>query len=220
MLITLEGIEGSGKTTQMDAASRFVRAQGYECISTREPGGTPLGTRIRGLLLDPANADIDATAELLLYAADRVQHVQRIIRPALAAGRVVLCDRFIDATVAYQGYARGLGLETIAALHRLVLGGLKPDLTLLIDVPAEVGLARAWTAVKEGGRSRSETRFEQEALDFHRRVRDGYLALAAAEPDRFCVIDGRQGPDAVGRDILAALARRLSSVPPDGANDG
>ena len=206
MFITMEGIEGSGKTTQMDPTARFVRAQGYACISTREPGGTPLGARIRGLLLDPDNADIDPTAELLLYAADRVQHVQRIIRPALAAGQVVLCDRFADATVAYQGYARSLGLETIAALHRLVLGGLKPDLTLLIDVPAEVGLARAWTAVKQGGRSRSETRFEQEALDFHRRVRDGYLDLARREPERYAIIDAAADQESVSAQIIAALS--------------
>ena len=216
MFITLEGVEGSGKTSQLDAAARFVRTQGRECIVTREPGGTSLGRRIRRLLLDPSSGDIDPTAELLLYVADRVQHVQQVIRPALAAGRVVLCDRFHDATAAYQGMARGLDAAMIQQLHQLVLGGLKPDLTVLIDLPAEIGLSRAWAAVRQGERSGAETRFEREALAFHARVRQGYLTLAAREPQRFCIIDGNRPAEAVGRDILTALARRLSTVPPDG----
>ena len=220
MFITLEGIEGSGKTSQLDTLARFVRARGRECVITREPGGTRLGEQIRRLLLDPANADIDPSAELLLYVADRVQHVREVIRPALAAGRVVICDRFADATTVYQGVARGLEHRNIAAIHRLVLGALTPDLTVLIDVPAEVGLARAWSAVDRGARRADETRFEREALAFHCRVRDGYLALASAEPDRFRIVDGRQTPEAVGREILDALAPFFSSVPCGGTKNG
>lgn len=209
MFITLEGIEGAGKSTQMATTAGFLADRGLDCVVTREPGGTALGRRIRAILLDPEVGAVAPAAELLLYLADRVEHVRRVIRPALAAGRCVLCDRWADATMAYQGVARGVGTELVGTLHRLLLDDLRPDLTLLVDLPAEVGLARAWEAVARGGRSGGETRFEREALAFHQRVRRGYLELAAAAPERFCIIDGTRPPDEVAQDIRAVLADRL-----------
>jgi dTMP kinase len=220
MFITLEGIEGAGKTSQLQAAADFVRATGRCCTTTREPGATDLGRRIRSILLDPACAGIDPLAELLLYLADRVQHVHRVIRPALADGQVVICDRFADATLAYQGAARGVDAALIRRLHELLLGAWRPDLTVLIDIPVEVGLKRAWDAVDRGERSGAETRFEKEALAFHHRVRQGYLDLAAAEPERFCIIDGNRPPQDVGSDLRALLARRLRVAPPGAADNG
>jgi dTMP kinase len=220
MLITLEGIEGAGKSSQVQAAVAFVRAAGRACVATREPGATDLGRRIRRILLDPACAGIDPGAELLLYLADRVEHVQRVIRPALARGQVVICDRYVDATLAYQGAARGLGAELIERLHAIVLGDWRPGLTLLIDIPVEVGLARAWGAVDRGERSGAETRFENEDKDFHERVRRGYLDLAAREPARYCVIDGNRPPGEVARDIQAAIAGRLHIPCPDRGGNG
>jgi len=218
--ITFEGIEGAGKTSQLQAAADFVRSTGRRCTTTREPGATALGRRIRGIVLDPAGADIDPVAELLLYLADRVQHVRKVIRPALADGQVVICDRFVDATLAYQGMARGVDPALIGRLHELLLGAWEPDLTVLIDIPVEIGLKRAWDAVNRGERSGTETRFEKEALAFHQRVRQGYLDLAAAEPQRFCIIDGNRPPQDVGRDLRSALARRLRPASPDAADNG
>lgn len=212
MFITLEGIEGAGKSSQVAATADFLRSRGHDCLLTREPGGTVAGTRIRAILLDPQLGELAPKAELLLYLADRVQHVEQVIRPALDAGRTVVCDRFFDATMAYQGIARGLGGELVAGLHRLLLDDLRPSLTLLIDLPAEVGLARAWAAVAQSERSGAETRFEQEAVAFHERVRGGYRALAEAEPERFCRIDGNQTAERVTRDICAALAARLAAA--------
>ena len=220
MLITLEGIEGAGKSSQVEAAARFVSAAGRPCITTREPGATDLGRRIRGILLDPASTGIDPKTELLLYLADRVEHFQRVIRPALTQGRVVICDRYVDATLAYQGAARGVDPALIERLHGLVLGDWRPGLTVLIDIPVEVGLARAWKAVDRGERSSAETRFEKESRDFHQRVRRGYLDLAAREPARFCIIDGNRPPGEVARDLQAAIAGRLHLPCPDrGGNE-
>jgi dTMP kinase len=220
MFITLEGIEGAGKTSQLEAAAQFVRSVGRPCATTREPGATALGRRIRGILLDPACADIDPLAELLLYLADRIQHLRQVVRPALAEGQVVICDRFVDATLAYQGAARGVDPDLILQLHEKLLGRWRPDLTLLIDIPVEIGLARAWKAVDRGERNGAETRFEQEAMAFHERVRQGYLTLAAREPERFRVIDGNRPAPDVGRDIHAALARRLCPTASGAAENG
>ena len=220
MLITLEGIEGAGKSSQVEAAARFVRAAGRACITTREPGATDLGQRIRRILLDPACAGMDPWAELLLYLADRVEHVQRVIRPALARGQVVICDRYVDATLAYQGAARGVDADLIERLHALVLGDWRPGLTVLIDIPVAVGLDRAWRAVDRGERSPAETRFEKENRDFHQRVRQGYLELAAREPARFCIIDGNRAPGEVARDLQAAIADRLHLPLPDRGGNG
>jgi dTMP kinase len=213
MFITLEGIEGAGKTTTLSHLVTALQKRGAHCTVTREPGGTAFGRQVRAILLDPDHRGLDPHAELLLYVADRVQHVREIIQPALARGEVVLCDRYMDATVAYQGVARRLGRDLIFKLHTLVLGELRPDLTLLFDLPAREGLARAWRDFDRGVRSRRESRFEQEQLAFHEAVREGYLELARLEPARFCVIDARREPAAVAQQAVAAVNRALSPLP-------
>lgn len=205
MFITLEGTEGSGKTTQIKAIARWLKAAGFECLTTREPGGTPIGGQIRSVLLHPDNAELAPTAELLLYVADRVQHLETVIRPALAAGQVVVCDRYFDATLVYQGYARGLDRDMIRRLHQLACSGLTPDLTLLLDVDPETGLARAWQRIHSDCAHEKESRFEKERLVFHQRVRAGYLDLAQLEPQRFCVIDAAVDEQAVRAQIETVL---------------
>jgi dTMP kinase len=209
MFITLEGVEGSGKTTAQDSIRRFFEDRGYSCVMTREPGGTEFGRKLRQLLLDPVNRDIAPLAELLLYVADRAQHVREVIQPALAQGAVVVSDRFMDATVVYQGMARGLGAERVGQLHRLVLGEMVPDLTLLFDLPVDVGLARAWQDLVQGARPEDESRFEQEAMTFHERVRQGYLALARQSPQRFRIIDAAAAVDAVQHQVVQVLEAAL-----------
>jgi dTMP kinase len=205
VFITLEGGEGTGKTTQIVHLAGVLAERGRRCILTREPGGTGLGKKIRALLLHPENTGMAPETELLLYMADRAEHVSTVIRPALADGKAVLCDRFFDATLVYQGAARGLALEWAARLHELVFPGLTPDLTLLLDLPPEVGLVRARRQLEKGGRSAQESRFENEDLDFHRRVREGYLELARREPERFRLIDAAQDEDRVREDIRVAV---------------
>ncbi len=207
MFITLEGIEGSGKTSQVNNMAVFLEDRGRVCLLTREPGGTKIGRRIRQVLLDPESRDLDPLAELLLYNADRVQHVREIILPAIVAGKVVVCDRYVDATRAYQGVARNLDIELVETLHRLLVADLKPDLTFLLDLPPEEGLARAWVQINSGGRNDRETRFEKEALAFHTSVRKGYLDLAAQEPDRFVIIDARASIEDVWQQIAAVLEK-------------
>ena len=202
MFITLEGIEGSGKTTQIKHLVDFLTQNDHDCIVTREPGGTMIGSKIRKILLDSKNNTMDSTAELLLYMADRAQHIDEVIRPAMASGKTVICDRYFDATVAYQGYARGLNVEFIKKLHLVVLNDLKPDLTLLLDLSPEIGLKRAWKAINCGNRTQNETRFEEEAVPFHKKVREGYLTLAAAEPHRFRVVDASRDEESVRKDIV------------------
>ena len=180
--ITVEGIEGVGKTTNLEFINRQLVTRGVEVIQTREPGGTPLGEAIRELLLDPAYHGMAATCELQLMFAARAQHLEQVIRPALAAGQWVLCDRFTDATYAYQGGGRGMAMDVIAALEQLVQGDFRPDLTLLLDLPVATGLARA-------GQRSTPDRFEQEQHDFFERVRAVYLERASGEPGRFRVID-------------------------------
>ena len=209
MFITLEGIEGSGKTTAVAGLSAFLEQSGYTCTATREPGGTSFGRRLRAILLDPGIGHIDPAAEMLLYCADRVQHVRTVIQPALDAGHVVLCDRYMDATLAYQGGARGLGMELIRDMHRLVLPPLVPDLTLLFDLDPRIGLARAWAAVDEGQRQRTESRFETEALSFHEAVRANYLDLARQEAGRFVVREAASGPEEVLGQVVDAVKSRL-----------
>lgn len=206
MFITFEGIEGSGKTTQIERARTFLEGQGLSVVLTREPGGTAIGKKIRAILLDPASDRLDPTAELLLYFADRAQHLQEKVRPHLAKGATVLCDRYYDATLAYQGHARGLSMPLIEHLHQLVLDDFKPDLTFLLDLPPQVGLARAWRQIESGARTGNETRFETEALKFHESVRQGYLALASREPLRFRKIDASQKADDVWNQIRSVLS--------------
>lgn len=201
--VTLEGIEGSGKTTQIRLLANHLQAQGLEVVCTREPGGCPIADAIRAILLDSANSAMVPRAELLLYAAARAQHVEEVIRPALAQGKVVLCDRYTDATLAYQGYGRGLDLNLIAQLNDLASGSLTPELTLLLDFPAETGLARA-RARNHQSQGTDEGRFEQEALDFHRRIREGYLRVAGGQA-RFTVIDASGDQDQVADRIALAF---------------
>jgi dTMP kinase len=214
MFITLEGIEGAGKSSQLENISAFFKARGYSCLTTREPGGTAVGTQIRGILLDPANRDLDPRAELLLYVADRIQHIKTVIEPHMGERRLVLCDRFFDATLVYQGYARGLDTGLIRDLHRLVCNDLAPDLTLLFDLDPQVGLARAWRQIDDGGRTDLESRFELEALAFHEKVRSGYLELARSDPRRFRIIDAAQGRDAVTQAVETVLAAFLNGESP------
>lgn len=210
MFITLEGIEGSGKTTQVAHVVRYLESAGRDCRVTREPGGTRIGQEIRAILLSPGSQGLDPLSELLLYMADRAQHIREIIEPELAAGKTVICDRYFDATVAYQGYARQLDTTLLYTLHRLLFAGLLPNITLLLDLPPEVGLARAWEQIHQGQRKSVETRFEKEALRFHERVRAGYLTLAHSEPGRFRIIDARQDEKRVTEQIIHTLSSALA----------
>jgi dTMP kinase len=207
MLITLEGIEGSGKTTQIDHIAAYFQKSGLEYIITKEPGGTVLGEKIRSILLDPGNSNIHPMTELLLYAADRVQHIKEFITPMMDAGNIVICDRFCDSTTVYQGFTRGIDVSLIQRLNSLVLEGLAPDITFVLDLDPEIGLKRAWKQIRDGSRSESETRFENEKLQFHESVRNGYLELARQEPDRFVVVNASLDPAKVSEQILEHLEK-------------
>ena len=189
MFITLEGIEGSGKSSVIADLAEFLRESGRDVLLTREPGGCALGTALRAHLLDARNTGLAPAAELFLYLADRAQHVREVIAPALKAGKVVLCDRYTDSTLAYQGYGRGHEVERLRSLNAFASGGLQPDLTLLLDLPAETGLARARARNELEGKVEAEGRFEAEDLAFHQRVRAGFLDLARHEPKRFLVVN-------------------------------
>ncbi len=201
--ITFEGIEGSGKSTQIVLLANYLKSSGNRVLLTREPGGTPIGDQIRKILLDPANKALDSSAELLLYAASRAQHLSEVILPALEAGLIVLCDRFSDATLAYQGYGRGLNRETIQELDWIVTSGMRPNLTLLFDIDAATGLSRAQGRNNSRGLE-NEARFENEEIAFHERVRRGYLELAKQEPGRIRVVDASQTPDEI-QDIVRKM---------------
>ena len=203
--ITVEGIEGAGKTSCLDLLEQRIRQRGHDVLVTREPGGTPLGEDLRQLLLGHRHDGMADDTELLLMFAARAEHLHAKIEPALAAGSWVLCDRFTDATYAYQGYGRGIDLQRIAALETWVQGERRPDLTLLLDLPVEVGLERA-------GRRSTPDRFERQALTFFDRVRQGYLSLAAAAPGRFRVVDAAQSLDQVSRQVTATIDAFLDSA--------
>lgn len=207
VLITFEGGEGSGKTTQVKALANALRAQGLQVVDTRDPGGTPVGKEIRGLLLGREYGPMAAACELFLYEASRAQLVQEVVGPALREGRIVLSDRFTDSTTAYQGYGRGLDLGMIRHLNALASDGLAPDLTLLLDLDPRAGLERAGRSASTG-RGRRD-RIEAEELAFHRRVREGYLALARAEPGRIRVIDALGGMAEIERTVRAEVAGLL-----------
>jgi dTMP kinase len=211
--VTFEGIEGSGKSTQIVLLANYLKSHGNRVVLTREPGGTPIGDQIRKILLDPANKAIDPAAELLLYAASRAQHLSEVILPALAAGSIVLCDRFSDATLAYQGYGRGLDRKMIRELDRIVTAGMRPDLTLLLDIDAAAGLARARGRNNSRGLE-AEARFENEEIAFHERVRQGYLALAKQEPERIRVVDASPAPDRIEMEIRKIIAAVLGIAEP------
>lgn len=205
--LTVEGIEGSGKTTQVARLDQLVRSTGQNVVVTKEPGGTALGDRIRAILLDPQEEGMDPLAELFLYAASRRQHVVELIRPSLERGAIVICDRFTDATLAYQGFGRLLELDRLRQINDLATDGLRPDLTVILDVPEGFGLDRA-RARNAAAQLDHESRFEGEDLRFHRRVREGYLALAEAEPERYAVVDASGSADEVFGRLLEALRAR------------
>jgi dTMP kinase len=202
--ITFEGMDGCGKTTQFRILASRLRESGQDVVETVEPGGTEIGQQIRRILLDPANAAIRPRTELLLYFGSRAQNVDQVIRPALAAGQTVLCDRFTDSTLVYQGCGRGLDTSVILDLDRIACQGLKPHLTVLIDIDLETSLARARRRIDS-----SESRIEEESHAFHERVRRGYLALANQEPGRFLVIDGRAPINDVANAIEEAVGARV-----------
>lgn len=202
--VTVDGGEGAGKTTQMGFMREYLERRGCRVVVTREPGGTSLGEEIRGLLLGHRDGGMTLAAETLLMFSARAEHLERVIRPALAAGYWVLCDRFTDATYAYQGGGRGLPLERIAVLEEWVQGTLRPDLTLLLDLPVATGLARA-------GRRSMADRFEREDVDFFERVRAIYLERAAREPDRCRVVDASQSVEVVRAEVETMLAEWLES---------
>ncbi len=207
VFISFEGIDGCGKTTQLAMLEASLRDAGIEPILAREPGGTRVGQLIRGILLDSANADIAPRAELLLYFASRAQNVDAVIRPALEAGRVVLCDRFTDATVAYQGYGRGLGADLVLRLDKVACDGLRPDLTLWLDLDAETARSRARS--RNDGLDADENRMEALSLSFFSRVRSGYAELHATEPARVQRVDASGPPLAVAGRVLRLVRQAL-----------
>jgi len=200
LFITFEGIEGCGKTTQVRRVSRRLQGLGIPCLVTLEPGGTEVGRKIRKILLDSKNKRLTPLAELMLYAADRAQHVQEVIIPALRKGLWVLCDRFFDATVVYQGFARKQDEGLIGLLNEKATQGLVPELTFVLDCPVKVGLARATARNNKG-----QDRFEQEKVAFHRKVREGYLRLSRRNPERFVVVDGTGERNTVEAEIFERI---------------
>ncbi|MGH9457165.1 MAG: dTMP kinase [Thermoanaerobaculia bacterium] len=211
LFLAVEGIEGSGKTTQVARLEQLVRATGRNVVVTKEPGGTQLGNRIRAILLDPQEEGMDPVAELFLYLASRRQHVVELIRPSLERGAVVICDRFTDATLAYQGFGRMLELDRLRQVNDWATDGIRPDLTVILDIPESTGLerARARNAAEDLHR---ESRLEGEDLRFHRRVREGYLALAESDPDRYVVVDASGDLDAVFQRLVAAVNERAGRL--------
>ncbi len=211
MFITFEGIEGCGKSTQINLLAAHLQQQGRHVLLTREPGGCPIADKIRSLLLDADNRAMMPMTELMLYAAARAQHLAEIVQPALASGTLVLCDRFSDATRAYQAFGRGIDRRIMESLNDLACNGLVPDLTMLLDCPVEIGLTRARQRIA-GSNGPKEERFELESLPFHQRVRDGYLQLAAEEPDRFVIINAAVSQEQAAIAILQAVQQRLGVV--------
>lgn len=207
LFITFEGMDGSGKTTQMRLLAARLRERGHAVLETAEPGGTRIGTQIRRILLDSAHQELCPAAELLLYFASRAQNVEERIAPALAEGTIVLSDRFTDSTLVYQGCGRGLGAETVMTLDRIACRGLKPDLTLLLDIDAETSLSRAHA--RNASAAHNETRMDEQSLEFHRTVYEAYHALAAREPARFVRIDGHGDPETVAGAVWGAVERHV-----------
>ncbi|TMB52439.1 MAG: dTMP kinase [Deltaproteobacteria bacterium] len=221
LFVTFEGIEGSGKSTHLRLLADHLRAAGHPVVETREPGGTAAGAAIRRLLLGTDAPPLSPLSELLLYCADRTEHVSIVIRPALAAGQVVLSDRFSESTIAYQSYGRGLDLTVVRTLDAHARAGLVPHLTFLLDCPASEGLRRIagrhassepGGAAPKGAAPLPLDRFERETLAFHERVRDGFRTLAAAEPTRFCVIDASAPVETIRARIAAEADRRLAKA--------
>ncbi|NHZ71686.1 MAG: dTMP kinase [Aquificales bacterium] len=204
MFITFEGPEGSGKTSQIVLLAEFLREQGYEVVQTREPGGTSIGDQIRDVLHDVNNGEITAVTELLLYSASRAQLVRELVQPALVAGKIILCDRYADSTIAYQGYGRELDLRELNMLTQFATGGLKPHLTLLLDIDVERGLARRQVGGDE------MNRLDLEAVSFHQKVRDGYHTLVEAEPERWVTVDADRPVDAIQKELREIVAEKVA----------
>jgi dTMP kinase len=209
--ITFEGLDGTGKSTQMRKLATVLRAAGHKVVETREPGGTATGEKIRKVLLDSKTTGLSPLAEMALMFASRAQHISEVIEPALAAGNIVLCDRFTDSTEAYQGNGRRLGSDSVRALHRILCGNLQPDLTILLDsdAHASVNKARRRNQSKAAGRGHDENRFEQEARSFFARVHQGYLAIAKREPGRVVSIDARGTPGQTHQKIMELMRKKL-----------
>ncbi len=213
LFVTLEGIEGSGKSTLQQKLSQALTAKNHDVTSTREPGATPLGARIRSLILDSSLEKISSQAELLLFSADRAEHVEKVLRPALASGSIVICDRYLHSTLAYQGYGRELPLSSLRGPIEFATNGLTPDLVLLLDLEPLEGLKRArMRAEASADKESSEwTRFEEEELAFHTRVRRGFLELAKEEAETFAILDASQTPDEIASRALEYINARLES---------
>jgi dTMP kinase len=204
LFITFEGPDGAGKTTQVKAFAQALTERGYDVLITREPGGTPISDKIRGLILDPSHTEMDDATEALLYAASRAQHVREKVLPALAQGKVVVCDRYVDASIAYQGFGLGLPVHRIKEINEFATGGLVPDRTYLLDVSVSAGLERL--------RARADLdRIEQKDPAYHERVRDGFLTIASEHPERICLINANQTMEEVAQEVIADFSRWLLS---------
>ena len=214
IFITIEGGEGAGKSTILRGMADWLKAQGWEVVATREPGGIPIAEKIREVILDRRHTDMDARTEALLYAAARRQHLVEKVKPALEAGAAVLCDRFVDSSLAYQGHARGLGIDEVWEVNRFAIGDLLPDLTLYLDARPEIGLGRIRSA---GGREIN--RLDLEDLEFHRKVREGYLVLAERHPDRIVTIDAEQPPERVLELAIKETAGRIKGFHASASNN-
>ena len=208
IFITIEGPDGSGKTTALQqVVPRLQQEMNRKVVATREPGGSPIAEKIRSLILDPSHTDMDSRTEALLYAASRRQHLIEKVLPVLESGDVIFCDRFVDSSIAYQGYARGIGEEGIREINQFATEGLEPDVTLYIDVPAEVGIHRIHANLDE----REYNRLDQEKLDFHEKVRAGYQQLAKANPERIVVVDGTMSREEVAESCYQIIKNRYPS---------
>lgn len=208
--VTFEGGDGTGKTTQIQAAEKYLRERNRDCVVTREPGGTALGQLIRKVLVEVGDHEIAPATELFLYLADRAQHVNQIIRPAIDAGKIVLCDRFTDSTLVYQGYGRGIELDWVRRLNDTASEGLRPDLTFLFDCPVDVGRTRTALRQEQAAADGSpEDRFEREEIQFHEKVRRGFLEVARGDPERFRIIDAARSVSEVTEQIREILDREL-----------
>ncbi len=210
LFITFEGIEGCGKTTQIKMAGEYLKSRNIPFIMTEEPGGSPLGVKIRKILLNEGPFEICAASEVFLFSAARAQHVKDVILPALKRGDVVLCDRFYDATIAYQGFGRGFDIDIIQRINAVSTGQLKPNVTFLFDVPAPVGIKRAMNRISQIRDVNKEDRFENEEIEFHKKVRAGYLSLADSESERFRIIDGSKDISAVHRKVCSLISSLIN----------
>jgi dTMP kinase len=210
--ISFEGGDGSGKSTQLRMLADYLSSQGRACLCTREPGGTNLGRMIRKVLLEVRDESISSQTELFLYLADRAQHIQEVVQPALAGGKIVLCDRFTDSTLAYQGYGRGADLRLLREMNFMAGGGIIPDLTFLLDCPVDLALSRTTRRIQAQRSTESrEDRFESEDVGFHERVRRGFKELAQAEPERIRVLDASRSIQEVHEQIRAIVESKLTS---------